>query len=85
VVGPSAATCLATTARPRAVATIPDARWRRIGETWLEALAATPPGAQTIGETGLPADMTDLFRSRAELLLDWVVDPDAWPPDRPRQ
>jgi len=56
---------------------------RRIGETWLEALEATPPGAQTIGETGLPADMTDLFRSRAELLLEWVADPDAWPPDAP--
>jgi hypothetical protein len=56
---------------------------RRFAETWLASLADTPQDAAELGQTGLPTDVGDLLRSRAELLLEWVADEDGWPPDAP--
>jgi hypothetical protein len=54
---------------------------RRIAQRWLDGLASTAAGAETIGETGLPAHLAPLLRSRAELLLKWADDPALWPQD----
>ncbi len=56
---------------------------RRLAESWLAQLASTEPGAETIGDSRLPADFSDLLRSRAEFLLEMVADEELWPPDAP--
>jgi hypothetical protein len=56
---------------------------RRLAESWRDAIAATPDGAATLGETGLPADLADLLAARVDFLLGMVRDDEVWPPDVP--
>lgn len=55
-------------------------RWavRHMAANWRKALADMPEGAETIGDTGLPADLAELLQARADLLLEWVDDDEVW-------
>lgn len=52
---------------------------KRIAERWREEIAATPPDAPTIGETGLNVELMPLLEGRATVLLEIVDDETAWP------
>lgn len=52
---------------------------RHFAESWREALAQTAPGAETIGELGLPVELADLLEHRAELPAQWADDDAFWP------
>jgi hypothetical protein len=54
---------------------------RHFAQSWTAALSEMKSEDTTIGETGLPAELADLLRSRAEFLLDWANDDEAWEED----
>jgi len=54
---------------------------RHFAQSWREALARTPEGAETIGETGLPFELAAILEHRAELLSAWAEDDEFWPDD----
>lgn len=56
---------------------------RVLAESWLSQVQATSEGAAEVGDTGLPADLADMLRARAEFLLQMVADAEIWDADTP--
>ena len=56
---------------------------RHIATGWRQALANTPEDAETIGGTGLPMNLTEVFAARADLLLEWADNDEVWAEDDP--
>ena len=50
----------------------------RIAETWLDAVANTEPGAETLAGTSLAASLGPTVAGRAALLLKMAADDSAW-------